>query len=68
VAVPVGLDAGDVLLVDNILMAHGRRAFTGGRTVLTASGDPVDIAGCRPTVTPAPSKVGHPNSRDGSLH
>lgn len=30
--------AGDVLLVDNILVAHGRRPFTGPRTVLVAMG------------------------------
>jgi alpha-ketoglutarate-dependent taurine dioxygenase len=30
---------GDVLLVDNMLAAHGRRAFEGGRRVLVAMGD-----------------------------
>lgn len=30
---------GDVMLLDNMLMAHARRPYTGARTVLTAMGD-----------------------------
>lgn len=31
---------GDVLLIDNLLMAHGRRAFSGDRLILFAMADP----------------------------
>jgi alpha-ketoglutarate-dependent taurine dioxygenase len=33
---------GDVLLVDNLAMAHGRNHFTGHRRVLVAMGEPLD--------------------------
>lgn len=36
VAVDVDWHQGDVLLIDNVLVAHGRRAFTGNRRVLVA--------------------------------
>ncbi|WP_436887911.1 TauD/TfdA family dioxygenase [Nocardiopsis dassonvillei] len=45
---------GDLLLVDNILNAHGREAYTGERSVLVAMGDPVALDECEPTVDPAP--------------
>jgi alpha-ketoglutarate-dependent taurine dioxygenase len=32
---------GDLLLLDNMLVAHGRRPFTGTRVVLTAMGEPL---------------------------
>jgi alpha-ketoglutarate-dependent taurine dioxygenase len=32
---------GDVLLLDNMLMAHGRMPFTGRRRILTGMADPV---------------------------
>jgi alpha-ketoglutarate-dependent taurine dioxygenase len=35
---------GDVLLLDNMLVAHGRRPFAGERRVLVAMGDPVAAA------------------------
>ncbi|MFC8438186.1 TauD/TfdA family dioxygenase [Streptomyces griseoincarnatus] len=35
---------GDVLLLDNMLTAHGRRAFQGERTILVAMGGPVAAA------------------------
>ena len=34
-------EAGDVLLVDNMLVAHGRQPFTGTRKVLVVMGDPI---------------------------
>jgi hypothetical protein len=41
VTVEIPLTAGDVLVVDNIRMASGRRTFAGDRDVVTALGDPV---------------------------
>ncbi|MFJ2902610.1 TauD/TfdA family dioxygenase [Streptomyces sp. NPDC087212] len=38
-AVDVGWNAGDLLLVDNVLVGHGRRPFTGPRRVLVAMSD-----------------------------
>jgi alpha-ketoglutarate-dependent taurine dioxygenase len=38
------LEAGDVLVVDNMLVAHGRRPFKGQRTVLVAMGEPYSHA------------------------
>jgi len=38
-AVDVDWRAGDVLLLDNVLVAHGRRKFTGSRRVLVAMSD-----------------------------
>ncbi len=35
---------GDVLLLDNMLTAHGRLAFHGERTILVAMGGPVAVA------------------------
>jgi len=43
---------GDLLLVDNLLCAHGREPFTGDRKILVAMGEPVELARCRPTVEP----------------
>lgn len=34
---------GDVLVLDNVLVAHGRRPFRGPRRVLVAMGDPVEV-------------------------
>lgn len=44
---------GDLLLVDNILNAHGREAFEGDRKILVAMGDPVPLDECAPTVDPS---------------
>ncbi|MFI2010025.1 TauD/TfdA family dioxygenase [Streptomyces jumonjinensis] len=44
---------GDLLLVDNILSAHGRDAFRGQREILVAMGEPVPLSACAPTVEPA---------------
>ncbi|MBT2510601.1 TauD/TfdA family dioxygenase [Streptomyces sp. ISL-98] len=38
-AVDVDWRAGDLLLIDNVLLAHGRRPFTGSRRVLVAMSD-----------------------------
>jgi alpha-ketoglutarate-dependent taurine dioxygenase len=35
--------AGDILLLDNMLIAHGRRPFVGPRTVLVAMGAPISL-------------------------
>ncbi len=43
---------GDVMIVDNILAAHGREAFRGSRKIVVAMGDPVELADCHPTVPP----------------
>ncbi|MEV0136164.1 MFS transporter [Dactylosporangium sp. NPDC050688] len=45
--------AGDVVLVDNLLTAHGREPFTGTWDVAVAAADPLAPADCRPTVRPA---------------
>jgi alpha-ketoglutarate-dependent taurine dioxygenase len=42
--------AGDVMLVDNIRMAHSREPFEGPREVLVGMADPVQLADCAPTV------------------
>ncbi|MFG2091671.1 alpha/beta fold hydrolase [Spirillospora sp. NPDC048824] len=44
---------GDLMLVDNILSAHGRETFSGSRKILVAMGEPVLLADCSPTVEPA---------------
>ncbi|MEU9125510.1 TauD/TfdA family dioxygenase [Streptomyces sp. NPDC048506] len=44
---------GDLLLVDNILTAHGRDPFHGDRRIAVAMGAPVQLADCRPTVEPS---------------
>jgi alpha-ketoglutarate-dependent taurine dioxygenase len=48
---------GDVLLVDNVLTAHGRDAFRGSRRIVVAMGEPTPLAACRPTVEPTPVAV-----------
>ena len=42
--------AGDLMLVDNIRMAHSREPFEGPREVLVGMADPVQLADCAPTV------------------
>ncbi|MGW3949501.1 TauD/TfdA family dioxygenase [Streptomyces sp. NPDC004752] len=46
-------EAGDLLLVDNILAAHGRDPFRGERKIVVAMGNPVEIDACRPSIRPA---------------
>ena len=43
-------EAGDVLLVDNIRMAHGREAFEGSREVIVGMADAVRRADFSPTI------------------
>ncbi len=50
--------AGDLMLVDNILCAHGREAYTGARKILVAMGDPVPLSDCAPTVAPSAHPYG----------
>ncbi|MFC4587072.1 TauD/TfdA family dioxygenase [Sphaerisporangium corydalis] len=49
--------AGDLLIVDNLLAAHGRDAFRGDRKIVVAMGEPVSIHDCRP-VPPLTAHVG----------
>jgi alpha-ketoglutarate-dependent taurine dioxygenase len=49
---------GDLLLVDNILCAHGRDAFQGERKILVAMGEPVALTDCAPSVRPAAAAAG----------
>ncbi|GAA1267287.1 TauD/TfdA family dioxygenase [Sphaerisporangium rubeum] len=44
---------GDVLLVDNVLAAHGRDPFRGDRKIVVAMGEPTPVETCRPAVVPA---------------
>ncbi|MFG2594487.1 TauD/TfdA family dioxygenase [Streptomyces sp. NPDC048462] len=50
--------AGDLMLVDNILCAHGREAFTGDRKILVAMGEPVPLSDCSPASAPSPALYG----------
>lgn len=47
--------AGDLLLVDNVLCAHGREPYTGDWELAVAPAETVSLADCSPTVTPQPS-------------
>jgi alpha-ketoglutarate-dependent taurine dioxygenase len=49
---------GDVMLVDNILCAHGREAFAGDRKILVAMGEPVALADCKPETAPSTALYG----------
>lgn len=50
--------AGDLMLVDNILCAHGRESFTGDRKILVAMGEPVALSDCSPTTVPSTTPYG----------
>jgi alpha-ketoglutarate-dependent taurine dioxygenase len=41
---------GDLLLVDNLLAAHGRESYQGDRRILVAMGEPVRLDACSPSV------------------
>jgi hypothetical protein len=43
-------EAGDLLLVDNIRMAHGREPFEGPREIVVGLADAVRLADCSPTI------------------
>lgn len=45
-------EPGDLMLVDNILTAHGRDPFRGDRRIVVAMGEPVALADCPATVAP----------------
>jgi alpha-ketoglutarate-dependent taurine dioxygenase len=49
---------GDLLLVDNILNAHGREAFRGERKIVVAMGDPTLLTDCQPQTPPATTAYG----------
>jgi len=49
---------GDVMIVDNLLAAHGREPYSGDRRVVVAMGEPVELADCSPTVPPLPGLTG----------
>ncbi|MDX3855890.1 TauD/TfdA family dioxygenase [Streptomyces sp. AK02-01A] len=44
---------GDVMLVDNVLCAHGRESYRGDRKILVAMGDPITLDACRPETAPS---------------
>ncbi|MEV7414434.1 TauD/TfdA family dioxygenase [Streptomyces sp. NPDC089919] len=50
---------GDLLLVDNILAAHGRDPFRGDRKIVVAMGEPVDVADCNPAVPVDEAALAH---------
>lgn len=41
---------GDVLLLDNVLIAHGRRSFTGARKIIVAMAEPFTVPQFEPAV------------------
>lgn len=43
---------GDVMIVDNLLMAHARESYRGDRKILVTMGDPVQLADCSPSAAP----------------
>ncbi|MEV4950350.1 TauD/TfdA family dioxygenase [Streptomyces sp. NPDC053755] len=49
---------GDLMLVDNVLCAHGREAFKGDRKILVAMGEPVALADCSPATQPSTTVFG----------
>lgn len=45
-------EPGDLMIVDNLISAHGREPFAGDRKVVVAMGEAVELEQCRPTVQP----------------
>lgn len=45
-----GWQSGDLMLVDNIRMAHGREPYAGPREILVAMADATKLAACSPTI------------------
>ncbi|MGW6503239.1 TauD/TfdA family dioxygenase [Nonomuraea angiospora] len=54
--------AGDVMIVDNVLAAHGRDPFHGERRIVVAMGDPVALADCAPTIAASGRAAAVPTS------
>lgn len=56
----VGWRPGDLLIIDNLLCAHGREPYAGERQVLVAMGDSLDVRDCRPSgpIGPGPLTPG----------
>lgn len=48
---------GDLMLVDNILCAHGRESFRGNRKIVVSMGDPVALDGCSPATAATAHKT-----------
>ena len=60
-AVMVSWRPGDLLILDNVLTAHGRRPYTGTRQVLLTRAEPVRLRDCppaRPTAAPSTEATG----------
>ncbi len=55
VAAEVQWQRGDVLLLDNIVIAHGRRKYVGEQRMAVAFGEPVRLSDCQPSTEPAPA-------------
>jgi len=49
---------GDLMIVDNILCAHGREAFVGDRRIVVGMGDPIDLTECSPATAPSTMPFG----------
>lgn len=43
----------DLLLVDNVLSAHGRDPFRGKRQIVVGMGEPLHLSDCAPTIVPS---------------
>jgi hypothetical protein len=63
VTVRVPAVAGDLLLLDNLLVAHGRRPYTGVRELAVAPAEPVRAADCAPPELIGPWRQAGPRSR-----
>ncbi|GAA1240417.1 TauD/TfdA family dioxygenase [Kitasatospora nipponensis] len=57
---------GDLLLVDNVLTAHGRDPFRGDRRIVVAMGDPLALADCKPTVAPSAGAIASAGAGTGA--
>jgi len=55
VAVSEPWQRGDLLIVDNIRMAHGRESYEGDRSLAVVMAGRVRLVDCAPTVNPMPS-------------
>ncbi|MFL6127654.1 MAG: TauD/TfdA family dioxygenase [Mycobacteriales bacterium] len=48
ILVPLPVQPGDLLLLDNLLTAHGRRPYTGARELAVAPAEPLRLESCAP--------------------